>query len=95
MASAPSRSTSARFSSLEARPITLRAGALARAAPRGVPVPPAAASTTIVSPGSIRAQRWTSAIAVRPCSSSAAAWSSSTSSGSGISSASGTATFSA
>ena len=49
------------------------------------PVPPAAASTTTVSPGSRRAQRWTSACAVRPWSSSAAAWSSETSSGIGTS----------
>ena len=44
--------------------------------------PPA---TTTVSPGSSRAQRWTSACAVRPWSSSAAAWSSETPSGTGIS----------
>ena len=47
-----------------------------------------------VSPCSSRAQRSTSASAVRPCRSSAAAWSSSTSSGTGTRVASGTATFS-
>ena len=83
MASAPSRSTRARFSSLEASPITFAPACLAICT-ASVPVPPAAASTTIVSPASIRAQRWTSAIAVSPCSSIAAAWSSSTSSGRGI-----------
>ena len=94
MASAPSPSTSSRFSALEARPITFAPARLAICTAR-VPVPPAAASTTIVSPASMRAQRWTSACAVRPCSRTAAAWSSSTSSGSGISIASGTTAFSA
>ena len=55
MASAPSRSTRARFSSLEARPITLAPARLAICT-ESEPVPPAAASTTTVSPGSIRAQ---------------------------------------
>ena len=74
MASAPSPWTSSRFSSLEASPIT-RAPARFASCTERLPVPPAAASTTIVSPGSIRAQRWTSAIAVSPCSRPPAAWS--------------------
>ena len=84
VASAPRRSTSARFSSLEARPITLAPARLASCT-ESEPVPPAAASTTTVSPGSSRAQRWTRPIAVRPWSRSAAAWSSLTSSGTGTS----------
>ena len=72
-----------------------RAPAVFATCTASVPVPPAAASIRIVSPGSIRAMRLTSAIAVRPCTIAPAACSSSTSSGTGISIASGTATFSA
>ena len=55
VASAPSPSTSARFSSLDASPIT-RAPALFAIWTESDPVPPAAASTTTVSPASTRAQ---------------------------------------
>ena len=60
-----------------------------RAGRRACRCRPRRASTTTVSPGSRRAQRWTSACAVRPWSSSEAAWSSETSSGTGTSHARG------
>ena len=72
VASAPSRAASSRFSSLEASAITRPPARLASCT-ASVPVPPAAASTTTVSPGWSRAQRWTSACAVSPWSSSDAA----------------------
>ena len=59
VASAPSRSTSARFSSLEASAITLAAGALGELDGEACRCRRAAASTTTVSPASTRAQRWT------------------------------------
>ena len=93
--SAPSDSASSRLSSVEASAIT-------RPAPIGLPscvasepTPPAAATTTTVSPSATRPTVRYRCQAVSPCSSSASAVPSLTPSGIGTVIASGTATYSA